>query len=90
MSIKEQCLDILKIAGIDSASEIDFKVNEEMHSLSIKYILDTYMLASQESQVLFLTTLKKSVDADILGIDKFFEGMGQLLLMSQLSEKFDI
>ncbi len=90
MSIKEQCLNILKTAGIDSASEIDFRVNEEMHSLSIEYILDTYMLASQESQLLFLTTLKKSVDADVLGIDKFFEGMGQLLLMSQLSKRFDI
>ncbi len=90
MNIKQECLNILRASGIDSASEIDFRVNEEVHALSIEYILDTYMLASQESQLLFLTTLKKSVDADALGIDKFFEGMGQLLLMSQLSEKFDI
>ncbi len=90
MNVKSQCMKILEEAGIDPKSEIDFEVNKEKHSLSLKYILDTYMLASEESKLVFLTALKKSVHEDTLGIDKFFEGMGQLLLMTHLSQKFEI
>lgn len=89
MSIEEECLNILKDAGINPASEIDFDVNGEIKSLSLQYIIDTYMLASQESRLVFLTALKKSLTKDTLGIDQFFEGMGKLLLMSHLSSKFD-
>ena len=89
MSIEAQCLDILREEGVDENSEIDFGVNGEVKTLSLKYILDTYMLASQESQLVFLTALKKSANEDVLGIDKFFEGMGQLLLMSHLSQNFN-
>lgn len=87
---KKECLDILDAQGINPASEIDFDVNGETHSLSLRYIIDTYMSASEESQLVFITTLKKATSAEEMGIEKFFEGMGQLLLMSHLSDKFDI
>jgi len=87
---KQECLDILNENGINPASKIDFDVNGETHSLSLEYIIDTYMSASDESQLVFVTTLKKATSADAMGIEKFFEGMGQLLLMSHLSEKFEI
>lgn len=90
MSIESQCLDILKDAGINTASEIDFDINGEIKSLSLQYIIDTYMLASEESKLVFLTALKKSRTQDTLGIDQFFEGMGQLLLMSHLSDKYTV
>lgn len=90
MSVKSKCLEILSDAGVDVNSEIDFNINGEVKSLSLKYILDTYMLASSESKLIFLTALQKSVNEDVLGIDKFFESMGQLLLMSHLSQKFNI
>ncbi len=48
------------------------------------------MKASKESQLVFLTALKKSIDAKDMGVDRFFEGMGQLLLMTHLSDKIDI
>jgi hypothetical protein len=47
------------------------------------------MQASDESQLVFLTALKKSIDTKEMGVEKFFEGMGQLLLMTHLSNKFD-
>jgi hypothetical protein len=87
---KQECLDILNSEGINPASKIDFDVNGETHSLSLEYIIDTYMSASEESQLVFLTALQKAKSAQNMGIDKFFEGMGQLLLMSHLSEKFKI
>ena len=58
MSVESECLDILKDAGINPASEIDFDVNGEIKSLSLQYIIDTYMSASDESKLVFLTTLK--------------------------------
>lgn len=89
MSPKQECIDILKQEGINSQSTVDFDVNGEDVSLTLEYIIDTYMLASEESQLVFLTAMKKSLEANALGLEKFFEGMGQLLLMSHLSDKFE-
>ena len=48
------------------------------------------MQASNESQLVFFTALQKSIDAKDMGVDRFFEGMGQLLLMTHLSKKIDV
>lgn len=88
--IEKKCIEHLVTEGIDINSEIDFDVNDKVHTLSFKYIIETYMQASQESQLVFLTALEKSIDAKDMGVDRFFEGMGQLLLMTHLSKKIDI
>jgi hypothetical protein len=87
MNVKQQCLDILTKYGINSASKIDFDVNGNIHALSLEYIIDTYMKASDDSKSVFLSAMKKAANSNEMGIDKFFEGMGQLLLMTQLSDK---
>ena len=87
---QKECQSVLLKEGIDINSQIDFEVNGKIHTLSFSYILDVYMEASQESQLVFLTSLQKSIDAKDMGVDRFFEGMGQLLLMTHLSTKFDI
>lgn len=89
-SIKDECLQVLQSEGINPVSSIDFDVNGKVHSLSFEYIIDTYMQASEESRLVFITALKKAVTGKEMGIEKFFEGMGQLLLMTHLSEKFDL
>ena len=89
MSIATQCFKLLSQEGINPASTIQYEVNGEEMSLSIKYIIDTYMQASQESQLVFLTAMKKALEANAMGLEKFFEGMGQLLLLSHLSDKFE-
>jgi len=45
------------------------------------------MRGSKEAKLVFLTALKKAQKAGNIGIEKFFEGMGQLLLMGSLSKK---
>jgi hypothetical protein len=85
--IQEQCEELLKEAQIDINSEIDFDVNSKIHTLSFKYIIESFMQASEESQEVFLIALKKAVNTRNMGVDKFFEGMGQLLLMTHLSKK---
>jgi len=87
-AIRQECIKILQSEGINPVSSIDFDVNGTVHSLTFEYIIDTYMQASQESRLVFLTALKKAADAKEMGMEKFFEGMGQLLLMSHLSDKF--
>lgn len=85
--IKDECKKILLKENIDIFSEIDFEVNEKIHTLSFEYIIETYMQASEESQLVFLVALKKALEANEMGVEKFFEGMGQLLLMTHLSSK---
>lgn len=83
-----KCKQILTENGIDIFSNIDFDVNGEVLTLSFEYIIDTFMKASDESQLVFLRALEKSIEAEeAAGVERFFEGMGQLLLMTHLSEK---
>lgn len=89
-TIWQQCKQILIDEGIDENSTIDFEVNEKIHTLSFAYIIETFMSASDESRLVFYEALKKSVDAKDMGVDRFFEGMGQLLLMTHLSKKLDL
>jgi len=85
-----QCKELLLKENIDLLSSIDFDVNGEVHTMTFEYIIDTYMQASLESQLVFFSALEKSVQAKELGVENFFEGMGQLLLMSHLSSKIEI
>ena len=89
MSPKKECKKLLLEENIDAYSTIEFDVNGKVHTMTFEYIIDTYMQASDESQLVFLSALRKSVDAKDMGVDKFFEGMGQLLLMTHLSDKFE-
>ncbi|MFA6192807.1 MAG: hypothetical protein WC665_10695 [Sulfurimonas sp.] len=82
-----KCKKLLIQEGIDINSEVDFDVNGKVHTLSFLYIIETFMKASSESQTVFFTALEKSLDAKETGVDRFFESMGQLLLMTHLSEK---
>ncbi|MFA6196929.1 MAG: hypothetical protein WC656_09840 [Sulfurimonas sp.] len=85
--VKQRCEKLLIQEGIDINSEIDFDVNGKVHTLSFLYIIETFMLSSDASQLVFLAALEKALDAKDMGIDRFFEGMGQLLLMTHLSDK---
>ena len=87
--VSDECKKVLLEENIDIFSEIDFDVNATVHTLSFEYIVDTFMQASDESQLFFLAALKKALKTDEMGVEKFFEGMGQLLLMTHLSEKFE-
>jgi len=88
--IEKKCKQILIDEGIAESSTIDFEVNEKVHTLSFAYIIETFMSASEESRLVFYEALKKSVDAKDMGVDRFFEGMGQLLLMTHLSKKIEL
>jgi len=89
-SLELECKKILTENNIDIFSEIDFDVNGKVHTLSFNYIIETFMKASDESQEVFLVALKKALHVENMGVNKFFEGMGQLLLMTHLSDKIKV
>jgi len=88
-NVSDACKKLLLEANINTDSSIDFDVNGKIHAMTFEYIIDTYMQASDESQLVFFSALEKAIHVDDMGVDKFFEGMGQLLLMTHLSEKFE-
>jgi hypothetical protein len=85
--IKDQIITTLTMQGIDLDSAIEYEVNKKPYTLTFRFIIDSYLKGSEESRLVFLTALKKAQKAGNMGIEKFFEGMGQLLLMSSLSKK---
>jgi hypothetical protein len=87
MNIHNECQNILKTKGINTQSSIEFDVNGEMMRLTLDEIINIYMEASTESQLVFLRALQKSSNTQE-EIQTFFEGMGKLLLLTQLSNKF--
>jgi hypothetical protein len=89
-TIQNKCERLLLQEGIDINSEIDFDVNGKVHTLSFLFIIDTFMQASEESKTVFLAALEKAIDSKESGVDRFFEGMGQLLLMTHLSDKITL
>ena len=86
-TIQQQCKDIIKREGINFQSAIEYDVNGEIHTLTMEWIIDSYMQASEETHQVFLDALKLSLEAKGMGVDKFFEDMGQLILMTHLSQK---
>ena len=89
-TIEKECRELLEKNNIDIDSEIDFDVNGELHTLSFEYITKTYLQASESSRLVFLRALQKALEAKDMGVEKFYEGMGQLLLMSHLSDKIEV
>ena len=85
-NIGQECKEIIKREGINLSSNIDYEINGEIQSLTIEWIIDTYMQASEETHQVFLDALKLSLETKGMGIDKFFEDMGQLILMTHLSD----
>lgn len=88
--ITKECKQVLIDEGIDANSTIDFDVNGEVYTMTFEYIIDTFMQASEESQLVFYAAMQKALDAKEMGIYKFFEGMGQLLLMTHMSKKIEL
>ena len=88
-SISEQCKEIIKREGINLSSNIEYEINGEVHTLTMEWIIDSFMQASPNSHQVFLDALKLSLEVKGMGIDTFFENMGQLLLMTHLSDKLE-
>jgi len=88
VDIQNEVFTLLTMQGISLDSTIEYEVNKKPYTLTYRFIIESYMQGERESQLVFLTALKKAQKAKEMGIEKFFEGMGQLLLQASLSKKF--
>lgn len=82
MNYKEKLLD----RGINPASEITYDINSKQYAVTLEWICNNY--AKSEKATLFNELFEKALKQSNADIQTFFEQMGQLLLMSSLSNKF--
>ena len=88
--VSGKCKELLLNANVDVHSNIDFDVNGEVYPMTFEYVIDSFAQASDESQLVFLSALEKALKAKEAGANRFFEEMGQLLLMTHLSNKLEV
>lgn len=75
--------------NINPASTIDYDVNGSLHVMTLQEITQEFSKASPESKEIFTEALEKALQEGKIGAQNYFEKMGELLLMSSLSEKFE-
>jgi len=79
------CKETLLDRGINPVSTVEYEINEEIYTISLEWIISAYLQTEKKEffMDLFNQVLKQS-NADV---ETFFEQMGQLVLMSSLSDK---
>jgi predicted ATP-grasp superfamily ATP-dependent carboligase len=95
--VKTQGRKLIEVMDLYGICEPEFKYDyrDNQYKLMEITIRSTmwnrigYLSGVDVNYQLFLDALKLSLEAKGMGVDKFFENMGQLLLMSHLSEKFN-
>ncbi len=75
--------------NINPASTIDYEVNGSLHVMTLQEITEEFSKASPESKEIFIKALEKALQEGKIGAQNYFEKMGELLLRSSLSEKFE-
>jgi hypothetical protein len=81
----ERCKSFLLDINVNPASTIEYEINNEIYTITLDWIIETYMNTSEATQELFINSLLKMQTAPEL--KAYFEQMGQLILMSSLSQK---
>lgn len=79
------CKESLLDRGINPASFIEYEINGELHTLTLEWIVSAFL--KTEKKELFMDLFNKVLKQSDADIETFFEQMGQLVLMSSLSEK---
>ena len=79
------CKESLLDRGINPASSIEYEINGELHTLTLEWIVSAFI--KTEKRELFMDLFNKVLKQSDADIETFFEQMGQLVLMSSLSEK---
>lgn len=81
----KMCKESLLDRGINPASSIEYEINGELHTLTLEWIVSAFI--KTEKRELFMDLFNKVLKQSDADIETFFEQMGQLVLMSSLSEK---
>lgn len=80
-----QCKQSLLDKNINPMSSIEYDINGEIHTLSLEWIISAYL--QTEKKEFFIELFEKVLQGSNKDIEVFFQQMGQLILMSSLSQK---
>lgn len=80
----QRCKQLLLDKNINPISNIEYDVNGEIHTLSLEWIISAF--SKTEKKELFMDMFEEVIQGSQSDIEKFFQQMGQLVLMSSLSE----
>ena len=83
----QKCKQSLLDHNINPASSIEYEINGEIHTLSLEWIIEAFL--KTEKKALFVELFEKVLHKSDAEIEQFFQQMGQLILMSSLSDKAD-
>lgn len=83
----ETCKKILLGANVNPVSTIEYNINAKSYTVTLEWIIESYLLGSKETRELFTSSLKKMVAANPAALKEYFENMGKLILMASLSQK---
>jgi len=83
--VLKTCIETLLDRGINPASSVEYEINGAVHTLSLEWIISAYL--QTEKKDFFIELFNKVLQQSDADIETFFEQMGQLVLMSSLSEE---
>jgi len=83
----QECKESLLEHNINPVSSIDYDINGEVHTITLEWIIEAFL--KTEKRDLFVELFNKALKGSNSDIEKFFQQMGQLILMSSLSDKTD-
>ncbi len=79
--------DLLLDYNVNPASIIEYEINNKVYKLTLEEIIDAYVASNSSS--MFKTSLDKVIRSNPANIKQYFEQMGKLLLMANLSDNID-
>jgi len=80
----QKCKQLLLDKNINPVSSIDYDINGEIHTLTLEWIIQAYL--KTEKKDFFIELFEKVMQGSQDDIETFFQQMGQLILMSSLSQ----
>jgi hypothetical protein len=80
----KKCKELLLDKNINPASSIEYDINGELHTLTLEWIISAYL--ETQKRDLFIELFEKVMQDSNADIEIFFQQMGQLILMSSLSD----
>ncbi len=83
----EECRQSLLDHNINPISSIEYDINGTVHTISLEWIIESFL--KTQKRALFIELFIKALQGSDAQIEQFFQQMGQLILMSSLSDKAD-
>lgn len=81
----QECKKSLLEHDINPRSSIEYDINGQTHTLSLEWIIEAFLQTEKKS--FFIELFEKVLKGSNVEIEQFFQQMGQLILMSSLSQE---